>query len=226
MDDLTSLRRVTVITVALALVIGVLSIGAGLIAVGGNVEAFVFGHPAVILGAGIEAVPLWRFSMLTDIFYSYLLLAPLALYLHGALRERGPWLADLGLMGALAYIGLGAASAASLAIASSSLIEAYATADAADRSAITTSWVLLRDIFYFGIWQTLDPITAGIWVFSVGWLLRPDRPLLGRLLVVLAGGLWLLSLMTMLAIHSLVVLVAIFGGALVVWVGWLAVRQR
>ena len=98
-DDLSSLRRLAITGVVLAVPTAVLSIGAGVLALDGNVEALIFGDPDVILAAGLDAVPLWRFSMLTDVLYSYLLLVPLALYLHRRLRERGPWLADIGLIG-------------------------------------------------------------------------------------------------------------------------------
>jgi hypothetical protein len=219
-DDLASLRRLAIACTGLALPTAAISIGAGLLAVDGNLEALTFGNPDVILPAGVDAAPLWRLSMLTDVFYSYLLLAPLALYLHRRLRERGPWLADLGLAGAMAYIFLGAAGAASLGIAGSSLIESYANADEAARAAITASFVLLRDIFYFGVWQTIDPIAAGTWVFSVGWLLRGERPSIGRVLIVLAGGLWAGSVATMLGIHSLAALGVIVAGAVAVWLLW------
>jgi len=210
----------------LAVPTAVLSIGAGVLALDGNVEALIFGDPDVILAAGLDAVPLWRFSMLTDVLYSYLLLVPLALYLHRRLRERGPWLADIGLIGALAYILLGATGAAVLAIAGSSLIEAYATADEASRPAITTSFVLLRDVFYYGVWQTIDPITAGAWLFSVGWLLRPERALVGRLLVALAAGFWIFSVATMIGVHSVAALAIIFAGAGVGWLAWIALKRR
>jgi hypothetical protein len=158
-------------------------------------------------------------------FDFYLLLVPLALFLHRRLRDRRPWLADLGLAGALAYIFIGGAAAAILATAGSSLIEAYAAAALADRLAIAASFGLLRDALYFGVWQTLDPITAGTWILSVGWLLLVDRPVLGRLLVVVGISLWALALMTMLDIHSLAVVGAILVVVLVLWLGWVAIDR-
>lgn len=224
MSDLQGLRRLAIIGVGLAIVLGIVSTALGLAAVG-DLEALAFGHVETILGAGPQAAPLWRWAMLADMFYSYLLLTPLALYGHRLLRNRKPWLADLGLVGALAYILLGAASAASLAIAGSSMIAGYAAAAPAAQLALTTSFQLLRDIFYFGVWQTLDGITAGTWAFSTGWLLLSDRPLLGRLLAVLGAGFWVGGTMTMLAVHSLAVLAAIFVGVLAVWLAWLVVDR-
>jgi hypothetical protein len=224
-SDLQALRRLAIIGVVLAIVLAFVSTALGLAAVG-DLEAFAFGHVETILRGGPQAAPLWRWAMLLDVFYSYLLLVPLALYVHRLLRDRKPWLADLGLVGALAYMLLGAASAAGLAIAGSSLIAAYATAPPAEQVAIQTSFQLLRDIFYFGVWQMLDAITAGTWVLSSGWLLLVDRPRLGSFLVLLGGGLWILALMTMVGVHSLAVLAAIFGGVLAVWLIWILIDQK
>jgi len=225
MSDLQTLRRVALAGVLLAVVLGGAST-ALIFASVGDFEAFTFGHVDTILRAGPQAAPLWRWAMLTDMLFSYLLLAPLALYGHRLLRERKPWLADLGLFGALAYITLGAASAASLAIAGSSLIESYGAASPEQQVAIVTSFTLLRDVFYYAIWQTVDAITLGTWLFASGWLLLSDRPRLGRLLVVLGGGTWSGGLMTMVGVHSLAVVALIFGAALGLWLLWLVVYAR
>ena len=220
MSDIAALRRVAVIGVVLAVVVGVLSTLAFFAAFGWDVTAAAFGDPAAIIDGGPEAAALLRWGAIGDMFYSYLLLAPLALYLHRLLRPRKPWLADLGTLGAFAYIFVGACGAAILATVGPSLIEAYATAGPTDRPAILISFELLRNAVFFGLWQTLDPLTLGTWVASVGWLLRPERGALGRFLVVAGGGLAAASLMTVLGIHSITVLGA--GGLLIVlvWVGW------
>lgn len=226
MSDLQGLRRVALGALALAVLVGIVSIGMGLAAVG-DFEALAFGHVETILRAGPQGAVLWRWSNFLDVFYSYLLLAPIALYGHRLLRDRKPWLADLGLLAAVAYIVIGAASAAALAIAGSGLIEAYSTASStAERDAITDSFTLLRDIFYYGIWQTLDPITAGSWLIAYGWLMRGDQPRLGRLIVMIGAGLWAGALGTMLDVHSLPGLALIFGGALALWLVWVVIAGR
>lgn len=229
MSDLDALRRLALIGVALAILIALVQIPTALVAFGGDFEAIVF-RPEEILGRGPEAAMLWRWVLLADLFDSYLLLVPLALFLHRRLRDRRPWLADIGLTGALAYIFVGGAAAAILATAGSSLIEAYAAAAVpADRLAVVTSFELLRDALYFGVWQTLDAITAGTWILSVGWLLLVDRPVLARLLVVAGIAAWAMALITMLDIHSLAVVGAVLVVVLVVWLGWVVVdlgRQR
>lgn len=189
-------------------------------------EATTFGHPDAILGRGPEAALLFRWAFLGDMFYSYLLLVPLAVFLHRRLREWRPWLADLGLAAALAYIFLGGAGAAILATAGSSLIEASSAATPAEQPAIATSYELVRDIVYFALWQTLDAITLGTWVFSVGWLLLAGRPLLGRLLIVLGAGAWVAAVMTMLDVHSLAVIGAGLLLLLAIWLAWVVIARR
>ncbi|CAN5570552.1 hypothetical protein BH23CHL7_BH23CHL7_10290 [soil metagenome] len=225
MSDLAGLRRVALGALILAAFVGAVSIALGWLAVG-DLEALAFGHVDTILRAGPQGALLWRWSMFLDIFYSYLLLVPIALYGHRLLRDRKPWLADLGLFAAVAYIALGAASASALAIAGSGMIEAYSTAAEAERLAIIASFTLLRDVFYYGIWQTLDPITAGSWMIAYGWLLLADRPRLGRLLVTVGAGCWTLALMTVLEVHSLAALALIIGGAIGLGLLWILIAGR
>ena len=220
MTDLDSLRRLAIYSTVLAIVLSVPSSLAFFAAFGGDVEAAIFGHPAAILGGGASAAALLRWGAILDMFYSYLLLVPLAMFLHRRLRPIKPWLADIGTIAALAYILVGAAGAAILATAGSSLVDAYGTAAPADQPAIATSFEMLRDIVYFGLWQMLDPVTSGVWISSVGWLLLSERRLIGRFLVVLGAGLMGMSVMTMLGIHSLAALLASVAVIVLIWLGW------
>jgi hypothetical protein len=226
MTDLDALRRGAIIGVALAVVVGILATPTYLAAFGWELEAAIFVHPEAVLGRGQDTAVLWRWGFLGDMLFSYLLLVPLALFLHRRLRERRPWLADLGLAGALAYIFIGGAAAAVLAHAGSSLIEAYEAAAQADREAILASFRLMRDALVFGVWQTLDALTAGTWVMSVGWLVLVERPIVGRLLVVLGTLGWAVAVMTMSGIHSLAVLGGGFAAAMVAWIVWVVFERR
>lgn len=227
MSDLDSLRRLAIYSIALAIVLSVPSSLAFFAAFGGDVEAAIFGEPEAILGGGASAAVLLRWGAILDMFYSYLLIAPLTLYLHRRLRPIKPWLADIGTIGGFAYIFVGAAGAAILATVGSSLVEAYGAAAPADQAAIATAFDALRNIVYFGLWQMLDPITAGTWISTVGWLLLVQRPIVGRFLVVLGVGLMCLSGTTMLGIHSLTVLLAGVAVILLVSLAWIiAARGR
>lgn len=220
MTDLDSLRRLAIYSIALAIILSVPSSWAFFAAFGGDVEAAIFGHPAAILGGGAPAAALLRWGAILDMFYSYLLLVPLAVYLHRRLRPIKPWLADIGTICGLAYIFVGGAGAAILGSVGSSLVEAYGTAAPADQPAIAISFDVLRNLVYFGLWQMLDAITAGVWVSSIGWLLKSERRLTGRFLVVFGVGLMSLSVLTMLGIHSLNILLAGVAVIVLVWIGW------
>ena len=215
-SDLDSLRRLARYAVALAIGLSLPSTLLLTAAWRWDVERMLFADPATILGGGPSSAALLRWGAILDMFYSYLLLVPLALFLHRRLRPIKPWLADIGTVGAFAYIFVGAAGAAMLATVGPSLIEAYAVAPPAERPAIATSFGVLRDII-FALWQTLDPITAGTWILSVGWLLLNERRLVGRFLLVLGAGFMVFSLVTMLGIHSLAALLSLLGGVVLAW---------
>lgn len=221
-----SLRRLAVGGVLLAIVISVPSSLAFFAAFGWDIEASIFGEPSAILGRGAEAAALLRWGAIGDMFYSYLLLIPLALFLHGRLRPIRPWLADLGMLASLAYIFVGATGAAVLAIAGSSLVEAYSTAPAIDQPAIATSFELVRNIVFFALWQMLDTLTLGTWILSVGVLLLDQRRVVSRLLVVLGAATMSASLMSMTGVHSLAFLGIGLLVALMVWLGWLVIDRR
>ena len=216
MSDLAVRRRFAVLAALLALLITVPASLAFMAPYRFDLDASLT-DPGSIVDGGAGAAALFHWGAIGDMLYSYLLLVPLALYLHALLRPRKPWLADLGLVGALAYIVVGGAGAAILASAGASLIDAYATAPPPDRFAISTSFHVLTNLVFFGLWQTLDPIGLGAWLLSVGWLIRPDRRALGMLLVVFGAGLLAASVRTMLGLYGLNVLV---GGSLVLVLAW------
>jgi hypothetical protein len=224
-DHQDGLRRLAWYSLLLALAVALLSAPAYFAAFGWDVEAAIFGHPSAVLSGGAGTASLLRWGAVGDMFYSYLLLAPLALFVHRHLRPRRPWLADLGTAAAFAYIVAGAAGAAILAGVGPPLVEAYAAAPPAERVAIAGSFEVLRGIVYFGLWQTLDPITAGTWVLSVGALLLTERRLVGRFLVIAGVGLMALSGMTMLGVHSLPVLLGTGAAVLGLWLAWIVIDR-
>ena len=224
MNDLAALRRAAVAGVVLALVIGVTSSFAFIAAYRFDPEALL-ADPGSIVDGGPATAALFRWGAIGDMLYSYLLLVPLALYLHLRLRPRKPWLADLGIIGAFAYIFVGAAGAAILAAAGPPLIEAYPAVGPPDRVVISTSFHLLTNAVFFGLWQTVDPIPLGTWLLSVGWLMREERRAVGRLLIVLGVSLIVAIARTTLGLHSVSVLVAGTALALLVWAAWVVVDR-
>ena len=219
MNDLAALRRLAVVTVVLAAVIGLTSSVAFMAAFRFDPETLLT-DPGSIIDGGPATAVLFRWGAIGDMLYSYLLLVPLALYLHALLRPRKPWLADLGLVGAFAYIFVGAAGAAVLATAGPPLIEAYASAATPDQLAISTTFDLLTNAVFLGLWQTVDAISLGTWLLSLGWLIRSERRAIGRLLIVVGVGLMVASMRPVLGLTSLSVLAAGVGLVLLVWAAW------
>ncbi len=78
LSDLDQLRRLATYSTVLAIVLSVPSSLAFFFAFGGDVEAAFFGDPAAILAGGASAAALLRWAAILDMFYSYLLLLPLA----------------------------------------------------------------------------------------------------------------------------------------------------
>jgi hypothetical protein len=224
MSDRPTLRGLVIGAALLAIVISVPSSLALVAPYGYDLDRLLTDPGSIVVG-GRSSATLFHWGALGDLLYSYVLWAPLALYLHGRLRPRKPWLADLGLVGAFAYIVVGGAGAAILAAAGPPLIEAYETAAASDRLVIATAFDTLARAVMHGLWQTLDPISLGTWLLSVGWLIRVERPKLGRLLVVLGVGGFLASVRTMFGFYGLGFLVVGFAVLLVVWVGWLVLDR-
>lgn len=224
MSDSRALRGLALGAAVLAIVISLPSSLAFLAPYGYDLDR-VLTEPGAIVTWGRSSATLFHWGALGDMLYSYVLWAPLALYLHGLLRPRKPWLADLGLVGALAYIVVGGAGAAILAAAGPPLIEAYGTAAAADRLVIATAFDTLARAVMHGLWQTLDPISLGTWLLSVGWLIRVERRKLGRLLVVIGLGGFLATVRTMLGLYGLGFLVVGLAVLLVVWAGWLVLDR-
>jgi len=67
------------------------------------------------------------------------------------------------------------------------LMHDYTEASPTDRVVITAQFVTLSEVVMRSIWQFLDGILIGAWWLGTGLLLRPDRPRLSGLSLVLAA---------------------------------------
>jgi hypothetical protein len=81
----------------------------------------------------------------------------------------------------------GGAGAAVLAVFGSSLMHDYTDAAATEQVVIAAQFATLMAVVMRSIWQFLDGILIGVWWLGIGLLLRPDRPRLSRLTLVLAA---------------------------------------
>ncbi|MGI8928272.1 MAG: hypothetical protein ACR2H0_02220 [Candidatus Limnocylindrales bacterium] len=221
MNELDRLRRLAVVSGGLGLVIGALAVVQFVIAFHGDPEAAFFGTPSAILG-GDPASAVWlRRAAFGYMLFPYLLLTPFALFLHRRLRANGPWLADLSVVGGLAFIFVGACGAAILAVAGPSLVEAYAAASGAEQRAdIATAFDLLRNVVFLGLWQVLESITLGTWILTTGMLLVRERRFLSSVLVVLGVAVLASGSLTMLGVRSLTVILVWFAVAATIGIAW------
>jgi hypothetical protein len=142
-------------------------------------------NPLVLLHAGTAAAPLWRWSMVLDIFGYYLLIVPLILHLHGSLRSRNPNWTDLFALCLLAYCLIGAIGGAMLATALPTLIREFAAAPVGDHANLQAVFTGYTDGVYRGMWNLLEEFLAGIGWIGFGTMLRADRRRLGLVTIVL-----------------------------------------
>jgi hypothetical protein len=143
-------------------------------------------NPLVLLHAGVAAAPLWRWSMILDIFGYYLPIVPLILLLHGSVRHRSPHWIDLFALCLLAYCLIGAIGGAMLATALPTLIREYAvTTNGSHQAGLQTVFTGYTDAIYRGLWNLLEEFLAGVGWIGFGLVLRSERRPLGAITIVL-----------------------------------------
>jgi hypothetical protein len=160
-------------------------------------------NPLVLLHAGAAAAPLWRWSMILDIFGYYLPIVPLILLLHSSLRHRSPNWIDLFALCLLAYCLIGAIGGAMLATALPTLMREYATASSAHQVSLQSVFTGYTDGIYRGLWNLLEEFMAGIGWIGFGLVLRAERRRLGLVTLVLGAACLMDSLGTALNIDAI-----------------------
>ena len=139
------------------------------------------------VAAGATSAELLRWAAVLDMFGYYLATAVLAYVLWRQLRPRNPVIADLSTLAGVGFALAGGAGAAVLAVFGSSLMHDYTDAAATEQVVIAAQFATLMAVVMRSIWQFLDGILIGVWWLGIGLLLRPDRPRLSRLTLVLAA---------------------------------------
>ena len=155
-----------------------------------NFSISMLSDPTSVLTTGAQGADLWRLGSLLDMF-GYLTAIPLALYLRSRFRDESG--IDFFTLAGILFMVMGALAAVIFAYAAAPLIREYATNSSA-KDAVKTLFVALYRITTFGIWQTLNPLLAGIWVFGVGRMAwKRHAKVLGSVLIaiglVLTAGL-------------------------------------
>ena len=144
-------------------------------------------EPTRLVAAGATSAELLRWAAVLDLFGYYLATAVLAYVLWRQLRPRNPVIADLSTLAGVGYALAGGAGAAVLAVFGPSLMHDYTDAAATEQVVIAAQFATLMAVVMRSIWQFLDGILIGVWWLGIGLLLRPDRPRLSRLTLVLAA---------------------------------------
>ncbi|HEX8033460.1 MAG TPA: hypothetical protein VF510_06415 [Ktedonobacterales bacterium] len=181
-----------------------------------------FRHPDTLITLRATHTLLLRWGFILDIFGSYLLFAPVALFLRAWLRHLSPDHIELFTISGLAYMLVGAIGAAVLTAVAPPLIAAYATASSTERAISAAVLASFVNAVYIGLWNILEATLAAIWWLGIGFALQRVRPVLG-FLTILVGICWLVDAAAhMLDIEgiSLVALCALFS-LLPIWAIWL-----
>ena len=143
-------------------------------------------NPLVLLHAGTSAAPLWRWSMILDIFGYYLPIVPLILLLRDSLRHQSPNWIDLFALCLLAYCLIGAIGGSMLATSLPTLIREYANAtNGSHLVSLQTVFSGYTDAIYRGLWNLLEELLAGIGWIGFGLVLGTNRRRLGMSTIVL-----------------------------------------
>jgi len=161
-------------------------------------------NPLVLLHAGTAAAPLWRWSMILDIFGYYLPIVPLIQLLRSSLRHQSPNWIDLFALCLLAYCVIGAIGGAMLATALPTLIREYASATSGSHQvSLQTVFTGYTDGIYRGLWNLLEEFLAGVGWIGFGLVLRTERRRLGLVTIVLGMACVVDSLGTALNIETI-----------------------
>jgi len=159
-----------------------------------------------------------------DFFGFYLLLLPLALYLHRLFKEEAPDWMNLFTVCGLGYILFGAMGASILAVIFSSQAADYAAAAGSVPQIHVVVFEAFGDAIQRGVWGILDPVLAGVWWTGLGLLLRKRHAIVGWYTIVLGlvnlvGG--VSAAIQVEAVASICLNVYFLMAPL--WAGWLGV---
>jgi len=143
----------------------------------------VLSDPWRLVGVGHSGADLLRAAALLDMC-GYLSAVPLAIYLRA--RFAGSPAIDLFTLAGILFLVLGSLGAVILAFAGAPLIHESASASAGSKPAIAAIFATVYRVVFFGMWQTLDGVVAGVWLFGTGRLAwREGARTLALVLIVL-----------------------------------------
>ena len=142
-----------------------------------SLEAF----SGAMISLGSRGASLLRWGMIFDVFGSYLLWGPLALYVWNWLKPRSSNLVTLYTLCGLAYILIGAMGAIVLSAVLPPLMKSYVQASALQRDHLQTVFDSFLNAVFLGLWNPLEILLLSIWLIGLGPFIQVERPSLGIL---------------------------------------------
>ncbi len=182
MNNERSFQKLAGVTAIISAPLAMASIVMVLMPVNYNFEAFE--KLNLFLSAGTNSAAILRWSMVLDVYGSYLLLTPAAFFLWHWLKLKGEIQAGFYTFCGLAYILLGALGATILSVAWPALVTEYAQASGEYARTLEVVFGTVTNMVN-EIWNSLNPIASGIWWLGIGSLLRSQRRNLGIFTVIL-----------------------------------------
>jgi hypothetical protein len=198
MNQETSFKRITAIATILSAVLIVASTVTLIMAVNSNFEYLA--NPADLITAGLnsEAIGLFRWGSILEMFGSFLLLIPVTIYLRHWLKPHAPFMVDLATIFGLGAIILGVIGSAIRANFWPAMMTAYSTATEVQRPVLEIVFRSVTDFAFEGLYG-LDSLLAGLWWLVIGLVLQAERRILGIATTVLGAAIlgaglgWLLQ---------------------------------
>ena len=177
MNDHPSFQRLAAGITILAVISYIISVVLVLAVMnfGFNVDAF----SGAMISMGSRGASLLRWAMIFDVFGSYLLWTPLALYFWSWLKLKGPNRVTLYTFCGLAYILIGSMGAIVLSAVLPPLINDYAQASGSQRDTLQVVFNGFLNAVFLGLWNPLEVFLLGIWLVGLGPLIQDERRGLG-----------------------------------------------
>ena len=133
-------------------------------------------------------------TFILDLFGYYLPLIPLALYIPKLLNAEHSGLVRVFTFSGLAYIICGAIGASLCITILPNLADSYLQASGDEKLLYLTVFSAFFNGIFFGLWDLLDPILAGIWWLGIGFYLQTKWKILGRVTMILGASTLLTSI--------------------------------
>ncbi len=189
-----------------------------------NFNPNVTANPVLFLSVGTHGANLLRWGLILDMLGYYLLLLPLALFIHYWSKAKNPIWVNFYTTCGLGYILIGATGAVTLAVVQPPLINAYAQGSVEQRTFLETIFGTIWNIVYGGMWNILGELLAGVWFLGIGLLLRSERRIIGIIGMIVGASALIDSLGNIVGMESLALVgLSVFIILAPIWMLWFGI---